>query len=80
MKLSQPELLVSIADRGSISTAADFFGLTQPTESHQIQRLEQELGVELVLRKSRGHDSDRRRKIGRQRGTSGDLANSRHRR
>ncbi len=54
MKLSQPELLVSIADRGSISTAADFFGLTQPTESHQIQRLEQELGVELVLRKSRG--------------------------
>lgn len=54
VKLSQLELLVSIADRGSISAAADFFGLTQPTVSHQIQQLEEELGVELVRRKSRG--------------------------
>lgn len=54
MTLYQLELLVSVADRGSISAAADFFGLTQPTVSHQIQLLEQELGRPLLRRRSRG--------------------------
>ncbi|MCL4351964.1 MAG: LysR family transcriptional regulator [Firmicutes bacterium] len=56
MTLHQLELLVSIADRGSVSSTADFFGLTQPTVTHQIQLLEKELGVNLVQRKSRGMD------------------------
>ncbi|PSR33978.1 MAG: hypothetical protein C7B46_07645 [Sulfobacillus benefaciens] len=56
MTLHQLELLVTIADRGSVSATAEFFGLTQPTVSHQIQLLEQELGVNLVERKSRGMD------------------------
>lgn len=56
MTLNQLELLVSIADRGSVSATAEFFELTQPTVSHQIQLLEQELGVELLRRKSRGMD------------------------
>lgn len=54
MTLNQLELLISIADRGSVSAAADFFGLSQPTVSHQIQLLEDDLGVELLRRKSRG--------------------------
>lgn len=56
MTLNQLELLVSIADRGSVSATADFFAITQPTVSHQIQQLEQELGTELLRRKSRGMD------------------------
>jgi LysR family hydrogen peroxide-inducible transcriptional activator len=54
--LNQLELLVSIADRGSVSATADFFGITQPTVSHQVQQLEEELGAELLRRKSRGMD------------------------
>lgn len=54
MTLYQLELLVSIADRGSVSATAQFFGLAQPTVSHQIQLLEQELGAELLRRRSRG--------------------------
>lgn len=54
MTLYQLELLISIADRGSISAAADFRGLSQPAVSHQIRLLEEELGVTLLLRKSRG--------------------------
>jgi LysR family hydrogen peroxide-inducible transcriptional activator len=54
MTLNQLELLISIADRGSVSAAADFFGLTQPTVSRHVQLLEEELGVELLQRKSRG--------------------------
>ncbi len=54
MTLRQLELLVIVADRGSISAAAAFSDLTQPTVSYQLQQLEQELGVRLLERKSRG--------------------------
>lgn len=54
MTLYQIELLISVADTGSISGAAEVWDLTQPTVSYQLQMLEQELSVALLRRKGRG--------------------------
>ncbi len=54
MTLYQIELLISVAETGSISAAADVWELTQPTVSYQLQLLEQELSVALLQRKGRG--------------------------
>lgn len=54
MTLYQIELLISVADTGSISGAAEAWDLTQPTVSYQLQMLEQELSVALLRRKGRG--------------------------
>ncbi len=54
MTLYQIELLITVADKGSISAAAEFWELTQPTVSYQLQMLEQELSVPLLERKGRG--------------------------
>ncbi|MEH3089008.1 MAG: LysR family transcriptional regulator [Microbacterium arborescens] len=44
------EVLVSLADTGSISAAARSLHLSQPAVSHQVAALERELGVRLVDR------------------------------
>src|SRR6185503_15160792 len=51
MDLKQLAVLRAIADSGSFNVAADRLGLTQPAISHQLRRLEEELGETLVLRR-----------------------------
>jgi DNA-binding transcriptional LysR family regulator len=51
MDLKQLAVLRAIADTGSFHAAADQLGLTQPAVSHQLMRLERELGETLVLRR-----------------------------
>jgi DNA-binding transcriptional LysR family regulator len=45
--------LVAIADFGGFTNAADALGLTQPTVSQQVKRIEQVLGLSLILRDRR---------------------------
>jgi LysR family transcriptional regulator, nitrogen assimilation regulatory protein len=47
---------LKIADTGSISRAAESLGITQPSLSHQLQRLEDEVGTKLFCRTARGVD------------------------
>jgi len=54
MTLYQMKLLIAVDEFGSISAAAQQLGITQPTASYQLQLLEQELGVALLTRRSRG--------------------------
>ncbi|MCW5771198.1 MAG: LysR family transcriptional regulator [Rhodospirillaceae bacterium] len=51
MDLRQLAVLRAIADTGSFGIAAQRVGLTQPAVSHQLRRLEDELGETLVLRR-----------------------------
>jgi DNA-binding transcriptional LysR family regulator len=51
MDLKQLAVLRAIADSGSFNVAAERLGLTQPAVSHQLRRLEDELGETLVLRR-----------------------------
>jgi DNA-binding transcriptional LysR family regulator len=51
MDLRQLAVLRAIADTGSFGAAAAQVGLTQPAVSHQLRRLEEELGNILVLRR-----------------------------
>jgi DNA-binding transcriptional LysR family regulator len=53
-KLSQVRALVAVADFGSFGEAALQLGLTQPTVSHAIATLEDELGVILLARGRHG--------------------------
>lgn len=48
------EILIAVADTGSISAAARSLRLTQPAVSHQLATLERETGAVLVDRGSRG--------------------------
>lgn len=48
------ELLVAIDSHGSISAAARSLGLTQPSASAGLRRLERSLGLELLVRTTRG--------------------------
>lgn len=50
MEIRQIEALVSIAEHGSFSRAADALGTVQSNISHRVARLEAELGAELVNR------------------------------
>jgi LysR family nitrogen assimilation transcriptional regulator len=54
MELRDLRALISIAETGSLSAAARLLNLTQPALSASLQRLEEELGVILVTRHSRG--------------------------
>lgn len=53
-KLSQIRALVAVSDFGSFGEAALELGLTQPTVSHAIATLEDELGVILLVRGRHG--------------------------
>jgi len=54
MNLKQLRYFVRIAECGSLSKAAEELGVAQPALSQQLRALEDELGVELVIRHSRG--------------------------
>ncbi|HWL45746.1 MAG TPA: LysR substrate-binding domain-containing protein [Ilumatobacter sp.] len=54
MNLRSLEYLVALADHRHFGRAAEAVFVTQPTLSAQIKKLETELGVELVERRSRG--------------------------
>ena len=54
MELRQLEYFCRIADTGSIHEAARCLNLTQPPLSYQLRQLEEELGVRLFERGSRG--------------------------
>lgn len=52
--LSALELLVGVADHGSLSSAARALGTAQPNASRSIARLERHLGINLVVRSTTG--------------------------
>ncbi len=54
MTLRQLEFLIGIADLGSISACAEYFGVTQPAVTNQIHQLEEELATALLVRAPRG--------------------------
>lgn len=47
-------IFAEVGRLGSLSSAASVMGLTQPAVSYQIRRLEEQLGVSLLLRQHRG--------------------------
>ena len=52
MEIRTLRYFLAVAREGSITRAANFLHLTQPTLSRQMQDLEQELGRQLLIRKS----------------------------
>jgi DNA-binding transcriptional LysR family regulator len=52
--LAALELLVAVADHGSLGAGARSIGVAQPNASRSIARLERSLGVGLVVRSTRG--------------------------
>jgi DNA-binding transcriptional LysR family regulator len=54
MTLRQLEYLVAVIDAGSFGRAAEALYVTQPTLSHQVRALEDEIGGDLVERLPRG--------------------------
>ena len=54
MELKQLEYFRAIVDAGTISGAARDLHMTQPPLSYQIHQLEEELGVQLFERTSKG--------------------------
>ncbi len=54
MTLRQLEFLIGIAELGSISACAEYFGVTQPAVTNQIHQLEDELASPLLVRGPRG--------------------------
>ena len=53
MEIRVLRYFLAVAREGSITGAANFLHLTQPTLSRQIRELEEELGQQLLIRKSR---------------------------
>lgn len=54
MKLAQLRNFVKVVEIGNLSKAADTINIVQPALSRQIKALEQELGVQLLMRRSWG--------------------------
>ncbi len=54
MELKHLRNFVAVAELGSVSGAAEKLIMTQPPLSHQIKELEEELGVQLLIRHPRG--------------------------
>src|SRR5882672_5759847 len=54
VELRQLRYFATMADGGSISAAATKLGISQPSLSEVVSRLEKELGVQLVVRTARG--------------------------
>ena len=54
MKMSQVEMIVEIANAGSISQAAQNLYVSQPSLSKALQRFEQEVGAQIFERVSTG--------------------------
>jgi DNA-binding transcriptional LysR family regulator len=54
MELKHLRNFIAVAELGSVSGAAEKLIMTQPPLSHQIKELEEELGVQLLIRHPRG--------------------------
>jgi LysR family nitrogen assimilation transcriptional regulator len=54
MDLRQLRYFVQIVESGSLSRAAEILGIAQPSLSVQVKALEEELGVDLLIRHPRG--------------------------
>ena len=54
MDLKQLRYVVQIVDSGSVSKAAEFLRVAQPSLSLQLRTVEEELGVKLLVRHARG--------------------------
>ncbi|MDB4793556.1 LysR family transcriptional regulator, partial [Methylacidiphilales bacterium] len=54
MELHQLRYLVAVADSHSFTGAAELCHVTQPTLSHQIKKLEEEVGEALLQRRKKG--------------------------
>jgi LysR family hydrogen peroxide-inducible transcriptional activator len=54
MELHQLRYLVAVADSHSFTAASELCHVTQPTMSHQIKKLEEELGEPLLQRRRKG--------------------------
>jgi DNA-binding transcriptional LysR family regulator len=53
LNLSQLQTFVTVAAEGSMTAAADKLFLTQPAVSQQMKNMEDDLGVELIVRGSK---------------------------
>ena len=53
LNLSQLQTFVMVASEGSMTAAADKLFLTQPAVSQQMKNMEDDLGVELIVRGSK---------------------------
>lgn len=54
MKMKQLEYLLKIAECGSITKASEQLFVSQPTLTKAVMNLEEEYGVQLLVRKTRG--------------------------
>ena len=54
MELKEFQYLITLADEGSVSKAADKLYMSQSSLSQSLQQYESELGVKLFLRTSKG--------------------------
>ncbi|WP_397473119.1 LysR family transcriptional regulator [Pusillimonas sp.] len=54
MRLEQLELLIALAEKGSLRAAAETMNVTQPALSKSLRQLEEEFGVTMVHRSARG--------------------------
>jgi len=54
MRLQQLELLLALAEHGSLRAAADVLNVTQPALSKSLRQLEEEFGTPLALRSPKG--------------------------
>ena len=52
--IRQLRYFIAIADQHSMSLASEKLGVAQPSLSHHVMRIEQELGVQLLVRSTRG--------------------------
>jgi len=52
--IRQLRYFVAIADQQSMSMASEKLGVAQPSLSHHVMRIEEELGVQLLVRSTRG--------------------------
>lgn len=54
MQMKQLEYIVKIAECGSISKAAQLLFVSQPSLTKSVMQLEQEYGIQILIRKARG--------------------------